>query len=179
MRRALPLLGLVLAGCHTDLWIQPKVNTMDPSAVLSNGPPLPPEGTVSVAPRFTAPTPTFPVAETERTLHIDGLAGVLARGRERFDIFCSPCHGRLADGNGMIAQRGLALTRQPRNLHLDRLQKATDGYLFSVITHGYGAMMPYDDRIPPRRPLGHRRLRPRAPTERGRDGWVGGSSCRG
>lgn len=149
MRRAIPFFALALAGCHTDLWVQPKVGTMDPSAVLPNGPPLPPEGTVSAAPRFSAPTSTFPVAETAKTLHVDGLAGILTRGRERFDIFCSPCHGRLADGSGMIAQRGFALTRQPRNLHIDRLQRATDAYLFSVISHGYGAMMPYDDRIPP------------------------------
>ena len=149
MRRLLPLLGLLIAGCHTDLWVQPKVTTMDPSAILPNGPPLPPEGTVASAPRFSAPTAVFPVAETAKALRVNGLAGILHRGRERFDIFCSPCHGRLGDGNGMIAQRGLALTRQPRNLHIDRLQKATDAYLFSVIGHGYGAMMPYDDRIPP------------------------------
>jgi hypothetical protein len=48
----------------------------------------------------------------------------------------------------MIAQRGFALVRQPRNLHIERLQRATDGYIFSVITKGYGAMMPYDDRVP-------------------------------
>ena len=149
MRLAIPLLALVLAGCHTDLWVQPKVGTMDPSALLPNGPPLPPEGAVAAVPRFSAPTSEFPVAETAKTLHVRGLDGVLLRGRERFDVFCSPCHGRVGDGQGMIAQRGLALVRQPRNLHIERLQKAKDGYLFSVITHGYGAMMPYDDRIPP------------------------------
>ena len=120
-----------------------------PSEVHPNGPPLPPEGTVAATPRFSAPTSTLPVAETAKALHVAGLRGILNRGRERFDVFCSPCHGRIGDGQGMIAQRGLALVRQPRNLHIDRLHRVKDGYIFSVITHGYGAMMPYDDRIPP------------------------------
>lgn len=145
----LGLIGALLGGCHTDLWIQPKTRTMDPNPLFPSGAPTLPAGIVPSAPQFSAPTSSLPVAETARTLHVSGLAGVLARGRERFDVFCSPCHGRIGDGQGMIARRGFALVRQPRNLHIERLQRATDGYLFSVITKGYGAMMPYDDRVPP------------------------------
>jgi len=142
------LFAATLAGCHTDLWVQPKTRTMDPSPLFPNGPPTSPAGVVASIPQFSSPTALLPVTETAQTLHVAGLAGILSRGRERFDVFCSPCHGRIGDGKGMIAQRGFALVRQPRNLHIERLQRATDGYIFSVITKGYGAMMPYDDRVP-------------------------------
>ena len=144
---SLGLTGALLSGCHTDLWVQPKTRTMDPNPLFPNGPPTPPVGIVSSDPQPIASTIALPVAETARSLHVSGLAGILSRGRERFDVFCSPCHGRIGDGQGMIAKRGFALVRQPRNLHIERLQRATDGYLYSVITKGYGAMMPCDDRV--------------------------------
>jgi mono/diheme cytochrome c family protein len=70
---------------------------------------------------------------------------LLHRGRDRFEIFCSPCHARSGDGNGMVAQRGL---RAPANLHTDRLRAVPPGYIFQVITNGYGAMGDYDDQVP-------------------------------
>ena len=72
---------------------------------------------------------------------------VLARGRERFDIYCSPCHSRLGDGNGMIPQRGF---RAPPSYHTERLRKAPLGYFFDVMTNGFGAMPEYASQIPPR-----------------------------
>jgi cbb3-type cytochrome c oxidase subunit III len=72
---------------------------------------------------------------------------VLARGRERFNIYCSPCHSRLGDGNGMIVQRGF---RAPPSYHTERLRKAPLGYFFDVMTHGFGAMPEYATQIPPR-----------------------------
>jgi mono/diheme cytochrome c family protein len=72
---------------------------------------------------------------------------VLARGRERFDIYCSPCHSRLGDGNGMIVQRGF---RAPPSYHTERLRKAPLGYFFDVMTNGFGAMPEYASQIPPR-----------------------------
>ena len=71
----------------------------------------------------------------------------LARGRERFDIYCAPCHSRVGDGNGMVAQRGF---RHPPTYHQDRLRKAPLGYFFDVITSGFGAMPSYAEQIPPR-----------------------------
>lgn len=71
---------------------------------------------------------------------------LLQRGRDRFDIYCSPCHGRVGDGNGMVAQRGL---RAPANLHTDRLREAPPGYLYQVITNGYGGMGDYGDQVLP------------------------------
>jgi mono/diheme cytochrome c family protein len=72
---------------------------------------------------------------------------VLERGRERFNIFCAPCHSRLGDGNGMIPQRGF---RHPPSYHEERLRKAPLGYFFYVMTTGFGAMPDYAEQIPPR-----------------------------
>jgi mono/diheme cytochrome c family protein len=71
---------------------------------------------------------------------------VLERGRERFNIYCSPCHSRLGDGQGMIVQRGFS---PPPSLHEQRLRDAPAGHFFHVITHGYGAMYSYASRVPP------------------------------
>jgi cytochrome c5 len=71
---------------------------------------------------------------------------LLARGHDRFDIFCAPCHSRVGDGNGMIVARGFP---RPQSLHDDRLRQAADQHLFDVITNGYGVMYAHGDRIPP------------------------------
>lgn len=68
----------------------------------------------------------------------------LVRGRERYDIFCSPCHGKAGDGDGYITRRGFP---HPPTFHEERLRGAADQYLFDVMTRGYGAMYPYADRI--------------------------------
>lgn len=70
---------------------------------------------------------------------------LLARGRERFEIFCSVCHGQNGNGNGMIVQRGFPT---PPSFHLERLENAPDGYYFDVITNGYGVMYSYASRVP-------------------------------
>ncbi|HEY1214333.1 MAG TPA: cytochrome c [Bryobacteraceae bacterium] len=68
----------------------------------------------------------------------------LAGGRERFEIYCTPCHGRLGDGHGMIVSRGL---QQPPTYHDDRLRNGPVGHFFDVMTNGYGAMYPYASRV--------------------------------
>ena len=72
-------------------------------------------------------------------------AAVLARGQERYNIFCAPCHGRTGRGDGMIVQRGM---RQPPSFMEDRLRNAAAGYFFDVMTHGFGAMQDYAAQIP-------------------------------
>ncbi len=72
---------------------------------------------------------------------------VLARGQQRFNIYCAPCHSRLGDGNGMIVQRGF---QHPPSYHIDRLRKAPLGYFFDVMTNGFGAMPDYSAQIAPR-----------------------------
>lgn len=69
----------------------------------------------------------------------------VARGQERFNIFCSPCHGRLGDGHGMIVARGL---RQPPSYYDPRLVNAPVGHFFDVMTNGFGAMYSYASRVP-------------------------------
>ena len=71
----------------------------------------------------------------------------LARGQQRFNIYCTPCHGRIGDGNGMVVQRGL---RQAASFHQDRLRQEKAGYFFDVITNGFGAMPDYATQIPVR-----------------------------
>ncbi len=71
---------------------------------------------------------------------------LLERGRERFDIYCSACHSRTGSGDGMIVQRGFPA---PPTYHQERLRVVPPGYLFGVITKGYGVMYSYADRVPP------------------------------
>ena len=74
---------------------------------------------------------TFPV-QVDRAL--------LERGRERYGIYCSPCHGLAGYGDGMIVRRGF---RQPPSFHSDSLRTKPPGYVFAVITNGVGAMPEY------------------------------------
>jgi len=82
----------------------------------------------------------------------DGRAGphgawtlaAIERGRERYDIFCAPCHSVSGDGDGMIVRRGFP---RPPTFHSDRLREASDAHLYAVISDGYGAMYPYANRI--------------------------------
>jgi mono/diheme cytochrome c family protein len=79
---------------------------------------------------------TFPMPVT---------AAVMARGQERFNVFCSPCHGRTGAGNGMVVQRGF---RAPPSYHEERLRQAPAGYFFDVMTNGFGAMSDYAAQVP-------------------------------
>jgi cytochrome c553 len=72
-------------------------------------------------------------------------AELMDRGQQRFNIYCSPCHGEAGDGNGMIVQRGY---KHPPSYHIDRLRRAPIGYFFDVMTNGYGAMPDYAEQIP-------------------------------
>ncbi len=84
------------------------------------------------------PATTFPFPVT---------AAVVARGRERFDVFCSPCHGRTGDGDGMVVRRGFL---PPPTLHSEPMRRHPVGHFFQVITEGYGAMPSYARQIDPR-----------------------------
>jgi mono/diheme cytochrome c family protein len=79
---------------------------------------------------------TFPMPVTDE---------LMARGRERFNVFCSPCHGRTGQGNGMVVQRGF---RAPPSFHEERLRMAPVGYFFDVQTNGFGAMSDYAAQVP-------------------------------
>jgi hypothetical protein len=104
-------------------------------AVVGSTNPLATAATALVQGQFVD---TFPFPVTEE---------VLERGRERFTIFCTPCHDRLGTGNGKIVQRGFT---HPPSYHELRLRQAPVGYLFDVVTHGHGAMPDYASQVPPR-----------------------------
>ncbi len=142
MRRlgALLLLALCgLAGCEQDMADQPRYNPQAPSSQFPDGMSArgPVEGTVARGADLTPAPQAFPYPVTMK---------LLERGRQRFDIFCSPCHGRTGDGNGIIVQRGFPA---PPSYHQDALRRAPDRHLYDVITDGYGAMYSYAARVPP------------------------------
>lgn len=144
MRRALALalwlgtLGTLggLAGCRQRMDVQPKYSTYEPSARFPNG--------QSALPRVPGTVPTTVEDETPppRTL------ALLERGRERFSIYCTPCHGDYGDGDGVMVR--LFGFPQPPSLHEQRLRESPDSHFWSVITSGYGIMYPYATPLPPR-----------------------------
>jgi mono/diheme cytochrome c family protein len=73
-------------------------------------------------------------------------AQLLARGQQRYEIFCTPCHGAAGDGNGMIVLRGLP---RPPDFTSARLLQAPAKHFYDTITHGKGDMYSYASRIPP------------------------------
>ena len=142
-------LAIVSSGCRQDMHDQPKYKPLAASAFFEDGRSERPmvEGTVArgqlrsdelfyTGRSGKQPAEIFPVPVTR---------AVLSRGQERFNIFCSPCHSRLGDGQGMVVRRGF---RQPPSLHIDRLRNAPVGHFFDVITNGFGAMPSYASRIP-------------------------------
>lgn len=154
-RATLWLLPLVAVGCHTDMWRQPKQDAYDPSDFYADGQASRPliAGTI---PRehLRADGAFFTGAENGR--YIDRFPSgitvdkaLLDRGQERYDVYCSPCHGRMGNGQGMIAQRGLTLKRPVGNYHTDRLRRMPVGHFYDVITNGYGTMYSYASRVEP------------------------------
>ena len=144
-------LFLVMAGCRQDMHDQPKFKpyransffTDDRSARPLVADTVPRGGLQEDAHFYTGKAgekfvETFPFPVTKE---------VILRGQERFTIYCTPCHGRMGDGEGMVVQRGF---RRPSSFHIDRLREAPAGYFFNVITNGFGAMYDFADRIPPR-----------------------------
>jgi mono/diheme cytochrome c family protein len=71
---------------------------------------------------------------------------VLERGQQRFNIYCTPCHGRLGFGNGMVVQRGY---RPPPSLHDEKIRNQAVGYWYDVMTNGFGAMPDYKAQVAP------------------------------
>ena len=82
---------------------------------------------------------------TEMPVKVD--RALLLRGQDRFNVYCSPCHGRTGDGNGMVVQRGF---KQPTSYHADRLRSQPVGYFYDVMTNGFGAMQDYSAQVAPR-----------------------------
>jgi mono/diheme cytochrome c family protein len=146
-------LGVVMlaTGCRLDMHIQPRYNALAKSDFFADQrsarPPVP--GTVARGElRADSYFYTGKFGDTPADyMPFPVTMEVLARGRERFNIYCAPCHSRLGDGNGMIPQRGF---RHPPSYHIERLRKAPLGYFFDVMTNGFGAMPDYAAQVEPR-----------------------------
>ncbi len=143
---------LALAGCRQDMQDQPRFKPLAQSDFYTDLRSARPqvEGTVARGQLhedtyfYTGkignnPGDFMPFAASE---------DVLARGRERYNIYCAPCHSRLGDGNGVIPSRGFP--RRPPSYNTERLRKAPLGYFFDVMTNGFGIMPDYSAQIPPR-----------------------------
>lgn len=136
----LALLWSALAGCHQSMTQQARYGAQAPAAIFA-------DGAAAQAP------PAHTVAQDDLAREADAAQPppatpeLLARGRERFGIFCTPCHGLAGDGDGMVVQRGFPA---PPSYHQSRLRQAPAQHFFDVITHGYGLMYAYGDRVPPR-----------------------------
>jgi len=139
------------SACRLDMQVQPKQNPLSHSDFFpdqrSERPPV--EGTVArgqlhddtyfyTGKSGSAPGNYMPFPVTKE---------VLERGRERYNIYCSPCHSRVGDGNGFIPSRGFS--RKPPSFHIERLQKAPLGYFYDVMTNGFGVMPDYASQILP------------------------------
>jgi mono/diheme cytochrome c family protein len=152
----------VLAGCqgqpsdkapihlNPNMDDQEKYQPYEASRFFADGAAMrtPPPGTVARGelhddvPYFTGflrDTLYVPEAPVEVTMP------ELKRGQERFDIYCSPCHGRTGDGRGIMATRGYP---PPPSFHDDRIRGVADGYIFNVITNGIRNMPSYRHQVP-------------------------------
>lgn len=155
-RTRLPLLLASLAAlslnlaCRQDMQDQPKYKPLGANRFFADGRdarPIP-AGTIARDELNTADS--FYTGAASNGAFLDTIPlrvdkSFLERGQQRFDIYCSPCHGRTGDGNGMVAQRGVKI---PANLHTQRLREVPPGYLYQVIKNGYGAMGDYGDQVP-------------------------------
>lgn len=133
------VLAPLLAGCGLSMTEQPKLVTYAPSHIWADG-------------ASARPLPAGVVAQGDGALATEAATpppasdALLARGRERFDIYCAPCHGLAGDGDGVIVAHGFPT---PPSYHIDRLLAAPPRHFYDVITDGYGVMYSYADRVNP------------------------------
>ena len=140
----------LLSGCRLDMHLQPKYNPEVPSNFFSDGRSArqPVTGTVARG-QLRTDELLYAGKSDGNVADIFPFAigtAELARGRERFNIYCSPCHGYAGYGDGMIVQRGFPA---PPSFHDDRLRQAPVGHFFDVMTNGFGLMYSYASRVSP------------------------------
>lgn len=160
-RLALAAVAVALCGCEKaahNMYDDARAKPLRPSTIFADGASarLPVEGTVEHTRGVLAATSSGRVggeaesrrvaAERATEMPYPVTAELLQRGRERFDIYCAPCHSRVGDGDGLVARRGFP---HPPSYHTERLRHAPDRHFYDVITQGYGVMYSYADRVEP------------------------------
>ncbi len=141
---------LAFAACRRDMYNQPKGKPLAENSFFKNDAvarPLPPH---TVARGQSREDTAFYTGLTNGTLvtqlPMKLTPQLLARGRERYDIYCAVCHGLTGEGDGEIVRRGFPA---PPTYHVDRLRNAPIGHFYDVMTNGYGVMYPYATRVAP------------------------------
>jgi len=141
-------LGALGAACRQDMHDQPRFEPMEASRFFADGRSSRPQVKGSVARgELRLDTALYEGklnGEFVREFPIEVTSEFLERGQERYQIFCSACHSSTGDGLGMVVKRGMT---QPPSYHIERLQQVEHGYLFDVITNGYGAMYDLADKL--------------------------------
>lgn len=142
---------LSVTGCTMNLRDQPRKATFQTSEFFADGRSARPlvENTVARGHLDTDThfyTGQLETGEFADTFPMEITREVLERGQERYTVFCSPCHGIVGNGQGMIVQRGL---KQPNSFHDETVAEQPVGYYFNAITNGFGQMYSYASRVPP------------------------------
>ena len=132
-------LSLLVCGCGLSMTEQRKYKTYAPSTFWADGASarLLPGGVVAEGDLATAAVAVTPP---------DATPALVARGRERFDIYCAPCHGLAGDADGIIVAHGFP---KPPSLHSEHLLAAPAQHIYDTITRGNGVMYAYADRVEP------------------------------
>jgi mono/diheme cytochrome c family protein len=142
---------MALAGCERGLhqmYDQPKYKPLTPTQLFRDGNSSRPQvqGTVVYSGGSAAGSSSGRRGASGDAEEPPVSEALLSRGRTQFEVFCTPCHSEVGDGDGMIARRGFPA---PPSYHIPRLRDAPDSHFYDVITNGYGVMYPYADRIAP------------------------------
>ena len=141
---------LLATGCRQKMADQPRYDPLEPSDFFEDGMSARPRIAGTVARGELSGNPFFDTGKVNGAIAngfpMPVTLEVVNRGEDRFNIYCSQCHGRVGDGNGMIPSRGY---RRPPSFHTATLRNAPTGHLFDVMTNGFGAMPPYGRMIPP------------------------------
>ena len=141
---------LLIAGCRQDMHDQPRYEPLEFSDFFDDGRASRPlvEGTVAQG-QLQLDTLLYTgriAGELADTLPFPLTRELLARGQERYNIYCSPCHDRVGTGQGIVVRRGF---RRPSSFHSDRLREMPMGYYFEVVSQGFGVMMDYAAQVTP------------------------------
>jgi len=147
---ALSVLMVATLGCRQDMHDQPKFLPLRGSSLFADGRSARNQVPGTVA-RSQGEVNSYFLTGLVDGKEGDGLPipvtpTLLARGQERYNVYCSPCHSRVGNGEGMIVQRGYY---QAANFHSDRLRRAPLGHFVNVIVNGYGAMPTYAAAVKP------------------------------